>query len=701
MWWDWSQITVLDSILFSLVSVLILYIVGSGTIKLVVSLSKKADPFSSFDFFQKTAYRIVFGFVFVFLFALIFSFFNISFFISSLFTLVVSFVGFVLFCFDFDWRPKKEFQLRKYVFPVAIFALLFCVCVFLSFLISGYYGSTNDDAASHTLIVRIILDNANTLLSRSTRPYANFVIIYPSGAHVLCAFLLTVLSVPIQKIILMVSAILPVLIALSFYATVKSIFNSRTLSMLSLVIAGFFSAGLMWMPVSWGGLPLLMSLYLSVTSLGLVFVFLKRTKMTWVIAFFLGLIFFIAAETYPPALLIAVIWSLVLVSHRLFSSARNFGRNLLSSFRDFNKSSVATFVAFLVPLLFCVPYFYFLITHNFSDVSWTVPSSNMVSLVEFTKMRVSFNWLIDIPALSAFYSEFGRVLSLASLSLILLAILFLPRIKERIELFLPKDFRNNFFSVYVLSLVLLSYLTVAVFPPLDFLNIVLDPSRIWEHVFVPGIILAAIVVFSVALFFNSVFKKMLGKGKLKLGRASLSFFALLMLLIFTLIVMIPSVVVEQRQLIEGNFPDSVKAYQAIGADDLSLLQWMKQAPLLDGRILISQGDSGQYVTPITRRITSLNNPGDYTDLMSMLTSNPNNLTAIPLLIKYNITYFYVGSKPTTFANQYSYYRHFNATQFLSSSTFSVEKQFGDAWLFWFNATEAVSEYEGVYGSLVL
>ena len=35
MWWDWTEITLLDSVLFSLLSMLILYLVGSGVLRLI------------------------------------------------------------------------------------------------------------------------------------------------------------------------------------------------------------------------------------------------------------------------------------------------------------------------------------------------------------------------------------------------------------------------------------------------------------------------------------------------------------------------------------------------------------------------------------------------------------------------------------------------------------------------------------------
>jgi hypothetical protein len=166
-------------------------------------------------------------------------------------------------------------------------------------LITGFYGSTIDDGADHTLMTRIVLDNPVSLLTRSGQPLANLTINYPLGFHVLSAFFVSLLNVSIQKIVILISAILPVLIALAFYSTIKCLFTNKVISILGLVVASFFSVGFSWWPMSWGGLPVLLSLYLTVSGMGLVFVFLLSDKLPYLNVFLLGLIFFIASQTYP------------------------------------------------------------------------------------------------------------------------------------------------------------------------------------------------------------------------------------------------------------------------------------------------------------------------------------------------------------------------------------------------------------------
>ena len=90
MWWNWTEITLFESVLFSILSIFILYLVGFGVLRLFCFLRKIRDPFGSFDFFQKANFRVLFGFVFVFLFYYLFAFLNLAWF-STLFIVCLSF----------------------------------------------------------------------------------------------------------------------------------------------------------------------------------------------------------------------------------------------------------------------------------------------------------------------------------------------------------------------------------------------------------------------------------------------------------------------------------------------------------------------------------------------------------------------------------------------------------------------------------
>ena len=239
MWWDWTQISLLDSILFSLVSIALLFFVGSGFVSLVRKFCK-SDPFGSFDFLQNLSSKIFFGLGFVLFVTLICSVLNLSFIISSLLVVGLAVVGVIGFG-DVKFAQPHLSLFRKNWYVLVVFLLLFLVVALSSNLITGYFGSTNDDAALHTLITRVILDHPSALWTRSSVPFGDFVLDYPSGAHVLSAFFVSLLGVSLQKIIIMTSAILPALIALAFYSTLKSLFKSKLAGFLGLLVAGFLT----------------------------------------------------------------------------------------------------------------------------------------------------------------------------------------------------------------------------------------------------------------------------------------------------------------------------------------------------------------------------------------------------------------------------------------------------------------------------
>ena len=704
MWWDWTAITLVDSVLFSLLSVVTLYFIGSGIMRFLSVLGKKVDPFSSFDFLQKANFRIFLGFIFLFLFALIFSIFDLSFLISTLLIIIMIVIGFATSIRSFKVKLPKitNLQINGLVTIIIGFVVFFATIFLSSLLITGSYGSANNDSVYHTLIVRIILDHPNALLTRSTMPYASFFINYPSATHVLCAFFVTLLSVPIQKIVMMIIVILPALLALSFYSSIKSLFESNFLSILGLIIGAFFTIGLSWVPMSWGGLPLLMSLYVTISGMGLIFVFLLKTKTNWLNALLLGLIFFIASETYPVALLMLSLWGLLVLSVKFlpkFRSVHKLNVNLFSSY--FDRMNIGIIVAFFIPILFSIPYFYSIYAHNIAGVQLQelIPGSS--SFAENVKALIDFNWLIDIPALSHSFSVFGELLSLAPYSVIPLIVLLIPKISRKISSVFPaKEFGRSLFLIYFFMLFIMAYLTLTIYLKINVFTTLIDPERVWQHLFIPATMLTAFVIFSIISFFYLAFKRLfhVNKTASKLHKNRILAIVLLALLLFTVVLLslqrIDPIISEQQ----GQYNKIgiiLNVYNTLDQNDLSLMKWITQNVPSQERILVSAGDSGEFVTAVTQRqtISMYSYFTNYSDLMTILTSNASDLRAVPLMIEYNVSYVYIGSIATTYLLQNPDYRHFNATQFLSTPYFTPAKEFGDAWLFQFNAQAASTAYE--------
>jgi hypothetical protein len=432
--------------------------------------------------------------------------------------------------------------------------------------------------------------------------------------------------------------------------------------------------------------------------MGLIFVFLLKKKMTFLNASLIGLIFFIALETYPVALLMVSLWFLLILSVKLLPKFKNIHRWKRAGPSFFSKKNITIVVSFLIPILFGVPYLYSYYTHNASGVQSSELNSIAVVSAEVVKARIDFNWLFDIPALSLFFSAFGKLLALASISLILLFVFFISRKSGRLASIFPsREFVRGLSLIYLFTLLIMSYFTLTLYLPINSFSNIFDPQRVLQHVFIPATILTAVVLFAAIYFPYLAFKQLFHRDKpnvAKLNKKRILAVALLALLIFTIgLLTIP--IVNDQIVRYNQIKFSFGTYETLNQSDVLLMNWIKENIPSTEHILVSAGDSGQYVTAVTQRqtISMYSYLKNYPDLMTLLTSNASDLRAVPLMVEYNVSYVYIGSTATTYALQYSYYRHFNATQFLSTPYFTLTKEIGDAWLFQFNASAAMNAYE--------
>ena len=690
MWWDWSQITFIDSFLFAVLSLFALYFVGHGLLRFISVLGKRSYGFlNSFDFIQKVSFRILFGFVFIFLFILIFSAFNAPLIFPSIFILALACVGTVV--------GRKSFKPNLPKFTLKIYApiiVVFCVLTTLLFLSSsipvGHYGGTNDDSALHSLIVRVLLDHSNALFSRSSVPFGNFVLDYPSGAHVLCGFFVALLGVAVQKVVLLVSVILPVLIAFATYSSLKSIFQSLPVALLGLIIVPFFT-GLTILPIAWGGLPLLLSFYLSISCLGLFYVFLLKERVTWFNAFLMGLVIFIAAETYPDALFVAVVWLVLVLIVKMFSVFRS--KRSFSFSSIWNRRSLIILFGFLLPVMLAVPYFYSIYTSHIVGVQFSNMTNETSSLSESIRSLVSFNWFLDLPQLSVFFAKYDFLFQFAPWNWFLLIGICLPFASKRLNYVFPLSFRRGLILFYLLFFTLIGYLTLSLNFQIDIMTSLLNPLRVWQHLFIPGTVFLSLVFFfafsCIVFVFNWLLDKRPHMPVLKYFRKKVWVLGLLIMLGGTMLSYGDNLIDEQQNKIK-NIDFQFGTFETIADADISLMGWINDHLSANANILVSMGDSGQFVMPITGRYTvcAYSYIEGYEPLMKILTSNASNSDAIPLLAKYNISYIYVGSMATTYNLENPTYRHFDVKGLLSSPNFMVVSRVGDAWLFSVNGTAA-------------
>ena len=685
MWWDWTEITFVDSFIFSLISIGLLCFAGYGLFRIICTVSGRKDLFASLDCIQKMIFGCFFGILLIFLFSFSSSAFNLPFRFLPFLVIALAAITLIITKPTLSFKPFNNWKANiQFICTIIVFLI---IVTLTSILITGLYGATNDDGAFHSLNTLIILNNPGALITRSSAPFATFSLNYPSVTHVISAFLVATFNVAIQKIVIMISAMMPCLISLSFYSTIKCLFLNKSVSFLGLIVSSFFAIGLLLAPISWGGLPFLLSIFISTTSIGLLSIFLQNQPLTVSNSFIAGLILFLASQTYPTALLVISFWlfSILLLRFMPKKTADQSRRFSLSSMHNY----ALKMLVFFAPILLSVPYFYSIYTSNIQGVQFNQLSTASTFLAENVKARIGFNWLLDFSRLSSSFSEFGKLYTLAPVSILILIFLFLlPMISKRIS---PKlslmNFKQSLLLTCLLLLSLMIYLTVTLYLPINILTSLIDPERVWQHIFIPATIMTAIAIFSLANIIFLTSKRFFyhySTRRAKIKNTVVSF-AVISLLISSLSIFVAQAFYEQT-IVYGNVKSTFNRFETLAKDDILLLDWINTNTPSTCRILVSWGDSGQLLTTVTQRQSFCyfdGNLPNYTDVMAILTTNASDPRAIPFLIQANISYVYIGSIATSYAIQIPYYRHFNYTQFLSSPNFTLVKSIGNAYLFEF------------------
>jgi hypothetical protein len=137
-----------------------------------------------------------------------------------------------------------------------------------------------------------------------------------------------------------------------------------------------------------------------------------------------------------------------------------------------------------------------------------------------------------------------------------------------------------------------------------------------------------------------------------------------------------------------NSASILRSDSAVGPDDISLMTWIKGNTPSDAVFLVSQGDSGEYLTAVTQRISIYGYDNEiysarYGWLVSELSLDPYDPKIVPSLLYYNISYIYIGSVATNNSAGNAYAEHFSPILLQSIPYFILVKRIGGAWLFQF------------------
>ena len=341
------------------------------------------------------------------------------------------------------------------------------------------------------------------------------------------------------------------------------------------------------------------------------------------------------------------------------------------------------------------------------------------------------DFLADIFYLSDFAANHGGFLYLGPLSMIFIIgtlplLLVHRKAKEDAirswDLFWMKwnsqaKWSITAFIQFELILVFLKYLYKIEFPiPLlnlssyTWIEYLFDPLRSWEMLYIPLMLLTC-GTFEFIILSTNIIKKEFNIIKvnfnIKIKTLKTATFKIPIINRRSIIPLILCVIVVSQAILSyqsgvGNYltwplrtyerPYTyIRQYSLLTIDDLTMFEWIKSFTSKDDVFLVSQTDTGQYLTSVTGRKSiypfgPLEGSINYRKLCFSLESEPYNPYILSLLRSYNISYVFVGSKvydPTapTWKEAYTYNALFDPKALLHSPLFELVKKIGASYLF--------------------
>ncbi|MBZ5699140.1 MAG: hypothetical protein LAN18_11410 [Acidobacteriia bacterium] len=198
------------------------------------------------------------------------------------------------------------------------------------------------------------------------------------------------------------------------------------------------------------------------------------------------------------------------------------------------------------------------------------------------------------------------MLALAPFSLIILVVLFIPQVSQRLgQIFSSKQLATSLFLIYFFMLLIMSYLTLTLYLPINILLTFINPERVLQHIFIFGTILTAVVVFFFVYLSYLGIKRLFGISsnltKLrKLNKNTIFTFVLLILLLFNFALLsIP--IIKEQQGVYDQAKTTLHTYETLNQNDMSLMNWVIENIPSTATTLVSSGDSGQFLAAVTER----------------------------------------------------------------------------------------------------
>jgi hypothetical protein len=600
-------------------------------------------------------------------------------------------------------------------------------------MVVGLAGSTNADEADLTLFIKCILDSSK-VVDRAI-PYYEYLLYHPPAAPIIGAFAHIISGYPIEKIVVSLAATYTVLSTLATYSLVKAVFKNNKIPFIACVI--LLLSWNFWHPLCFTFTVPIAAFSIMSTMALMIHIcrsFERRIILNTII---LSLLISFSLYLHPMAFIYALTWFISLNVTRLITLiTRHFSIPIHIQWSNFRKLFLTSLFGLGLIMLFSTPYVktvYTFLTASTSGLpsDWIFPIERNISPISGHPYYEPTGMLYDVFYLSDFATSHGGFLYLGPFCIVFIIgtplLLFLHRkVKEDRAhswgLFWSKwaslaKWGITSFIHFEMILIFLKYLYKIEFPiPLlslssyTWIKYLFDPLRSWEMLYIPLMLLTC-GTFEFIILSTNIIKKEFNVIKvnfnIKIKTLKTATFKIPIINRRSIIPLILCVIVVSQAILSyqsgvGNYltwplrtyerPYTyIRQYSLLTIDDLTMFEWIKSFTSKDDVFLVSQADTGQYLTSVTDRKSifpfgPLEGSINYRILTFALESEPNNPYILPLLRSYNISYVFVGSKvydPTapTWKEAYTYNAFFDPKALLHSPLFELVKKIGASYLF--------------------
>jgi hypothetical protein len=677
-----GPVTMYELIILAGLTYMLLFLLGDSIFQLFRCLSEELSQYGPIVAYS---IRVTYGLAILFLISQLFSYLNL---LMQGFIICIGISGLVLVFRVFNLFIKKRYTIKWKVRGTLAFPCIVLTTLALMFFIGmssivGAYGSTNNDAAFHTLNISVFI-RQNKILGQPL-PFAEYYVTHGPVSFILGAFIHIITGYPLQRLVISLTSLMPPLIAISIYASSKILFKSEILSMTSTILTMFVHQ--IWDPIGWGGLPLLLGFVVTVSGFGIIGFLIRKTTNKYDLlrnAIFLSLILGLSVVTYPISIFYLVLWLMILFVIYLIWFVLK---------RDFlGVKHLFILISIVVVLTTLYSFSYIMRIFELTKVppDYGVPIDRIKTGYD-TMVR---SWVLsiynfppyDILSMSKWGNLFGPVLFIAPYSSFIIIIYILN--KKFNEIFL-----RMLACVILLFFIPFYFQTIEPFFTLreGHQGWYLPTERVHRASFIPLVLLSSVYVEFLLNLLKYISTLVSFSPRIVQIRISISTKKIVTTALVLFILACTSL--SLGQIRDGFMPDLTKEidnitsqlrlFSSIQESDISLMYWMRDNLPQNSVVFVDYRDAGQYVTPLTQ-LKSIYEPGPrqdsqaYRQVLSLLSSNPCDEKILSWLEKNNVTHIFLGSKTIIKTDEIF---KINSTNLYFCPHFKLLKQINQSFLF--------------------